>query len=54
MTAEDIRALMATDLELLALAQELRKRFDAKLVWLKVGKVEFGKWIPTTQPRSNS
>lgn len=52
MNAEDIRTLMAADPELLALANELRNRFDARLVWLKVGNVEFGKWVPTSQPVS--
>jgi hypothetical protein len=52
MTADDVRALMAADPDFLALADQLRSRFGAKLIWVKVGNVEFGKRVATFEPGS--
>jgi hypothetical protein len=41
MTAEEVR--MAMGPEFCGLADELRERFGAKLVWLKSGALEIGK-----------
>lgn len=46
MNVDDIRALMAADPDFLAFAQQLRNLYGAKLIWLKVGTVEFGSWVP--------
>lgn len=45
MTAEEIRALMAHEPELLELADEIRTQFGGRLTWLRVGQVEIGKRI---------
>jgi hypothetical protein len=48
MTAEEVRAVMASEPELLALADALREKFGAKLVWLKTEAVEIGKPVRGT------
>jgi len=43
MTADEIRAAMSVDPELLSLADALRERFGARLVWLKTADIEVGR-----------
>jgi len=50
MTAEQIREAMAIEPELLKLADLLRERFDAKLVWLRTSEFEIGKPIRGAVP----
>lgn len=41
-TAEEVRTALATDPALLALADQLKTRFSARLVYLRVGEREIG------------
>lgn len=43
MTAEQVREALKVEPELLQLADLLRQRFDAKLVWLKTAEFEMGR-----------
>jgi len=43
MTADEIRAAMSVDPELLSLADALRERFGARLVWLRTAGIEVGR-----------
>ena len=43
MTADEIRAAMSVDPELLGLADALRAQFGARLVWLKTADIDVGR-----------
>lgn len=43
MIADEIRAAMSVDPRLLHLADALREKFGARLVWLKTAHIEVGK-----------
>jgi len=45
MKAEEIREALKAEPKLLELAEILRARFDAKLVWLKTPQLELGRRI---------
>lgn len=45
MSPDEVRAEMAVDPYFAELADELKRRFAARLVWLKTGRIELGRPI---------
>lgn len=45
MNAEDVKLVMNSEPQLLKLAEGLREKFGAKLIWLKTPTVEYGKRV---------